>query len=74
MRLKVGVRRSVGQIKLEVGLDKLQVGGDKIRSKVVGIRDGSRYDQKTCVNIITFKVEKIKLEVDGFGSREEKIG
>ena len=53
---------------------KLQVRGDKIRSKVVGISDGSRCNQKTSVNIITIKVEKINLEVGGFESREEKIG
>ncbi len=29
------------------------------------------FETKTGVNIITIKVEKVKLEVGGFGSREE---
>ena len=31
------------------------------------------FNKKTGVNIITIKVEKVKLEVGGFGSREEKF-
>ena len=47
-------------MKLEVKLLILEM-------KVDGIK------KKTGINIITIKVEKVKLEVDGFGSREEKI-
>ena len=47
-------------MKLEVKLLILEM-------KVDGIK------KKTGVNIITIKMEKVKLEVGGFGSREEKF-
>ena len=47
-------------------------GGDEIRSKVVILEmEWMGFKKKTGVNVITIKVEKVKLEVGGFGSREE---
>ena len=55
-------------------LGKFKKGGDEIKSKVVDIRNGwMGFETKTGVNIITIKVEKVKLEVGGFGSRGDKI-
>jgi hypothetical protein len=44
----------------------------EVRLLILGM-EWMGFKKKTGVNIITIKVEKVKLEVGGFGSRGEKI-